>query len=69
MPGHPYRSARVSGGPAVVSSPTVKQELVMGQETPRRRLLPVPLFGLGTTDHVVPLQDSTRLCSVEVVLT
>ena len=38
------------------------QALAEVQETPARLLLPrFPLVGLGTTDHVLPFHDSTRV--------
>ena len=38
------------------------QKLAERQETLERELFPaVPAFGLGTTDHVPPFHDSTRV--------
>jgi hypothetical protein len=43
--------------------PTAVQALAERHETPQSSLLPEagPSLGLGTTDHLVPSQDSTRV--------
>jgi hypothetical protein len=46
-------STRVPG-PGKLVLPTATQKLVERQDTPLRRLAPVPGLGLGTTDQLVP---------------
>src|SRR4051812_25294272 len=45
----------------VKNSPTAKQAFALGHETPWKALRVLPGFGLGTIDHAVPFQRSTRV--------
>ena len=59
-------SARVcwkgAGRPVSKYEPTAVQAVAEVQETPNSLLLSsVPASGLGTTDHLLPFQDSTRV--------
>jgi hypothetical protein len=45
----------------VAEWPTAVQTVAEMQDTPSRRLLPVPTLGLGTTDQWVPSHDSTKV--------
>ena len=41
--------------------PVVVHTVAETQDTPSRRLLPVPALGLGTTDQRLPSQDSIKV--------
>ena len=45
----------------LILSPTAVQAAAETQDTPSRKLPPVPGLRLGTTDQRVPFQDSTRV--------
>jgi hypothetical protein len=64
--------SQVSIKPVVLPPlPTATQSLAAGHETPVNAAVLLALvltLGLGTTDQVVPFQDSTRgFCALEVV--
>jgi len=52
-----------SGGRPSLRKPTAVHEVAEIQDTPERVFFLVPTLGLGTIDHEVPFQDSTRVCS------
>lgn len=54
-------SIRVVSMLPLVEWPAAVQPVSEAQDTPRKMLKPVPGLGLGTTDQLVPSQDSIKV--------